>query len=390
MQIYDAEVFFKDWLFVFCDYKTKKFTTIVNSFEDLNSYYEAHKDDIWVGFNNKKYDQYIFKGILTGCDPYKISKHIIQNKNMGFSYSDKFKSIKMCNYDIYNTLQHGLKFYEGSMGDSIKESSVPFDIKRKLTDEEIKEVATYCRHDVEETIKIFFMKKDDFMAQLGLIKLVDSNNMNMMTRTQTQLAAIILGAEKINTNDEFDIDVPHNLKLKKYDYVREWYEDTTNMDYEKSLVTDVAGISTTFAFGGLHSAKEKYHYKGPILVMDVASLYPSLMINYDLLSRAVKNRQIYKDLRDKRLQYKKDKNPLQLPLKLVLNKTYGAMKDRNNPLYDARNCNRVCIYGQLLLLDLIEHLEPYCEIIQLIKWLKKNSLNSYKRCVWKKKKIIIC
>jgi DNA polymerase len=40
------------------------------------------------------------------------------------------------------------------------------------------------------------------------------------------------------------------------------------------------------------------------------------------------------------------------------------MKDKNNPLYDPRQANNVCVFGQLLLLDLMEHLEPYCEIIQ--------------------------
>src|SRR3712207_8214028 len=58
------------------------------------------------------------------------------------------------------------------------------------------------------------------------------------------------------------------------------------------------------------------------------------------------------------------RSPLQAPLKIVLNGTYGAMKDKYNPLYDPRQANRVCVYGQLLLLDLIEKLEPHCDIIQ--------------------------
>jgi hypothetical protein len=33
-------------------------------------------------------------------------------------------------------------------------------------------------------------------------------------------------------------------------------------------------------------------------------------------------------------------------------------------MFDPRQANNVCVSGQLLLLDLIEHLEPYCEIIQ--------------------------
>lgn len=46
------------------------------------------------------------------------------------------------------------------------------------------------------------------------------------------------------------------------------------------------------------------------------------------------------------------------------NSTYGAMKDQYNNLYDPRQANNVCVSGQLLLLDLIEHLEPVCDLIQ--------------------------
>lgn len=72
----------------------------------------------------------------------------------------------------------------------------------------------------------------------------------------------------------------------------------------------------------------------------------------------------YEDIYHQRLKYKAEKNPLQAPLKLVLNSTYGVMKDENNGLYDPLQANRVCIYGQLLLLDLIEKLESHCQIIQ--------------------------
>ena len=42
------------------------------------------------------------------------------------------------------------------------------------------------------------------------------------------------------------------------------------------------------------------------------------------------------------------------------------MKDKTNPAYDARNNNSMCINGQLMLLDLIEHLEvvPGFQLIQ--------------------------
>jgi DNA polymerase len=55
---------------------------------------------------------------------------------------------------------------------------------------------------------------------------------------------------------------------------------------------------------------------------------------------------------------------MQAPYKIVLNSTYGAMKDRGNALFDPRQANNVCVGGQLLLLDLIEMLEGHCQLIQ--------------------------
>ena len=360
MLVYDCEVFKCDWLFVFADLKNKSFTVIKNDATALIKFFETHKYEIWAGYNAKNYDQYIVKAILTKHDPYEVSKFIIAG-NQGFDYSDDFRTVNLYTYDIYNNLTHSLKFYEGSLGDSIEETTVPFDIDRKLTDEELKEVEKYCRHDVEETVKVLFETLPDFEAQLGLVKL---SRPQYLSKTQTQMASIILKAEKTDTYDEFKIDIPDTLKLDKYKFIADWYLDKENRSYDKSLETTVAGVPHSFAWGGVHGALEKYHHKGSILIMDVASLYPSLMIRYDLLSRAVKKPETYKELRDQRIEYKKKHNPLQLPLKLVLNKTYGAMKDKNNLLYDPRQANRVCIYGQLLILDLIEKLEPYCELLQ--------------------------
>ena len=360
MLVYDCEVFKCDWLFVFADLKNKSFTVIKNDATALIKFFETHKYEIWAGYNAKNYDQYIVKAILTKHDPYEVSKFIIAG-NQGFDYSDDFRVVNLYTYDIYNNLTHSLKFYEGSLGDSIEETTVPFDIDRKLTDEELKEVEKYCRHDVEETVKVLFETLPDFEAQLGLVKL---SRPQYLSKTQTQMASIILKAEKTDTYDEFKIDIPDTLKLDKYKFIADWYLDKENRSYDKSLETTVAGVLHSFAWGGVHGALEKYHHKGNILIMDVASLYPSLMIRYDLLSRAVKKPETYKELRDQRIEYKKKHNPLQLPLKLVLNKTYGAMKDKNNLLYDPRQANRVCVYGQLLILDLIEKLEPYCELLQ--------------------------
>lgn len=359
---YDFEVFEKDWLVVINQPHERKETVIANDRKQLLDFYEKHKSDIWVGFNSRHYDQYILKSILLDMNPKDVNDKIIIHEMNGWMISSNFNEIPLNNYDIMNNTDRGLKYYEGSLGNSIQESSIDFNIPRKLTDDELEEVIQYCKHDVEQTIEVFMEKYSDFSAQMELLKMFKLP-LSDISKTKVQLSAKILGAIKRKYNDEFDIDFPSTMKIKKYTAVIDWYKDLSNRDYTKSLDIKIAGISHSFGWGGVHGARENYIGEGYFINMDVASLYPSLMINYDLLSRSCKP-QKFKDIVELRLKYKAEKNPLQAPLKIVINGTYGASKDKMNPLYDPLQANRVCVYGQLLLLDLIEHLEPHCEIIQ--------------------------
>lgn len=356
----DFEVFAYDWLCVCIDPAVGR-KVIINDRNELRTYYEAHKTDVWIGFNIRHYDQYIFKGIMLDMDPKRLNDFIIVEGNEGWKYSDEFRKVPLYFYDVMNAIDRGLKYFEGSMGSDIKESSVPFDIKRKLTPDEIEETVRYCTHDVEQTMEVFVRRKDDFDAQLGLLRMFDLPLADI-SRTKVQLSAKILEAEKRSWHDEFDIDIPPTLKVERYTTVVDWYKDPSNYDYSKSLETTVAGVPHTFGWGGVHGARLNYVSEGFFVNMDVASLYPSLMIRYDLISRSC-NPEKFKDIVATRLRYKAEKNPLQAPLKIVINGTYGASKDRNNPLYDPRQANRVCVYGQLLLLDLIEHLEDAGAVI---------------------------
>lgn len=371
---YDFEVFQEDWLVVIIDMRERKEHVIINDSEQLEALYHANKNNIWVGFNSRHYDQYILKGILCGFDPKEINDFIIVLDRPGWQFSKAFNKIQLNNYDVMTGVDRGLKVYEGFMGNMIKESSVSFDIKRKLTEAELQETVRYCRHDVQQTIKVFLERIDDFNAQFELLKMFDMPLSNI-SKTKVQLSAQILDATKpiIPYDDEFDISFPETMSIKKYRSVIDWYKNPRNRKYnvdpndQKSkkmqLEIDVAGVPTVFGWGGVHGAKEKYVGEGYFINMDVASLYPSLMIRYNLHSRSC-NPQKFNEIVSLRLRYKHEKNPLQAPLKIVINGTYGAMKDKNNPLYDPRQANNVCVYGQLLLLDLMEHLEPYCEIIQ--------------------------
>ncbi|MFF3147775.1 hypothetical protein ACFVRU_40185 [Streptomyces sp. NPDC057927] len=94
----------------------------------------------------------------------------------------------------------------------------------------------------------------------------------------------------------------------------------------------------------------------------VYALYPALIILYDLMSRSVDGVDKFKEIRDTRLKYKAEKNPLQAPLKIAINSVYGCFGDQYNPLCDFRMMRSVCVAGMLLLTDLAEKIEDHCQI----------------------------
>ena len=354
---YDFEVFSHDWLVVIKDTSTRITHKILNDPEALRKVHEVHKDEIWVGYNSRSYDQYILKGILLGMDPKKINDHIIVKNLGGWQYSRLFNQVQLYNFDIMTDKFKGLKQLEGFMGNDIRETTVAFDIDRKLTPKEIDEVFFYCNHDVEQTMKVFINRKEEFDSQMNLIKTFKLP-LKYINKTKAQLSAIILEADKQEHDDEFDITIVDTLKLDKYKHIKEWYENPLNKDYKKSLEIEVAGVPHMFGWGGLHGARTKYQGEGIFVNSDVTSFYPSLMIEYSFLSRNVRRPEKFKDVYDMRVKLKREgKKAEQAPYKIVLNSTYGASKDKYNNLFDPLQANNVCINGQLMLLDLIEHVE---------------------------------
>ena len=362
---YDFEVFKEDWLAVFIDVTCRKEYVIVNDPDKLKTLYEANIKDIWVGFNNRHYDQYIMKDILLGMNPKRINDWIILEEREGWQFSKAFNKVPMINYDVMPNPPIGLKTMEGFLGSNIKETGVPFDINRKLTKAEIEETIKYCRHDVEQTIKIFLEKIDEFNAMHGIVQAFPQMvSLSNIGDSEARITAKVLECVKQDFNDEFDYFFLPCLRLNKYKYV---------------------------GFGGLHGAESKpIHKTGQILHVDVNNYYPSMLIAWGLVTRAATNDNytlVYKtrkSIKAKQIAAAKSGNKAeaknwkkaQLPYKKMLNALSGGMKDETNPAYDPRNNNCMCINGQLMLLDLIEHLEavPGFELIQsntdgLIIWI---------------------
>lgn len=368
MLFFDFEVFIKDWLVVILDMDNRKEHVIINSPSDLKQFYQEHKTDIWVGFNNHHYDDYILKGILCDMNPKEINDHIIIKEKAGWTFSNLFRSIPLLSYDVFQAkIDRGLKFFEGSLGNMVKESSIPFDIPRKLTEEELQETVKYCRHDVEQTVEVFMQRKADFDAIMSLIKMFpEVLSIRDIGLTKAQISAKILECEKVTRDDEFDLFVLPCIQIKKYRKAIDFYmsmKEKTNQKevYSESLNMIIAGIEHNISWGGIHAGKEKYQNLGhgrQIWHVDVASFYPRLMIFHNLLTRNSRKPEKFKMIYDRRIELKHaGKKKEQAPLKIVINGTYGISKARNSLAYDPRNANLICLNGQLMLIDLIEHLE---------------------------------
>ena len=68
--IFDCEVFAYDWLFVFKNKVTKEYTVIWNDNEAVEQF--MTQEPLLAGFNNKHYDQFILKAVLSGFTPEEI------------------------------------------------------------------------------------------------------------------------------------------------------------------------------------------------------------------------------------------------------------------------------------------------------------------------------
>ena len=411
---FDTEVFKYDWLFCAKDLTSNKDYCFWNDREAFADFYTDHRNDLWIGYNVSGYDQFIVKGILCGLNPYKISQHIIKDGKPGWSFSNAFRKVPLNFYDVMSNRNMGsLKTLEGFMGMDIEESSVDFNIDRPLNDEERDLTIHYCKHDVEATCEVLNKTMNMFSAHVSIINTFN-RPLRDMCKTQAQLAAKILDATPTTFNDYYDIRMPETLELTKYREVIDWfmnsYNDTVkemveageNPDdpdafakwfYSRSLEIDVASVPHVFGWGGVHGAISQYIHTCKddevLLMADVNQLYPSLMVKYNILSRAVHHPERFEIILDTSLRLKDEgKKKEREPYKLINNIAYGASGDKYNAMYDPLHRNLVCVFGQVLLLDLIEKIEPVCKLIQsntdgVLLLVKKKDLDTLENIIHK-------
>ena len=368
----DFEVYKYDWCVTFIDVINDIETIIVNDRKGLIKFYYQHKDDLFFAFNNRNYDNFIFKGIILGMNPKEINDKIVYDGLKGFQISDKFKDVQLYAFDCY-ILNHSLKQFESFLQLEINEDHTPFDIDRIITEEEWIEILKYNRHDVTSCIEVFIRNPYTYEAHMGLIDMFDYLSFNAINKTSAQIVADILKCKKgtHDDSDQWNIVCPPNLEVKKYKHVIDWFLNPQNHDLSKKADFEIMGLKHTIGWGGIHASVSKEYVDnkdgGLILHIDVNSYYPSLLIfgkvypenkTIGELAFGKEGIKIYEEIYNKRLQLKREgKKKEQAPLKIVLNGTYGILRDKNSNAYYPRGATLISVYGQMYLVDLIEHLE---------------------------------
>ena len=379
--IFDSEVFRYDWLFVFKELDQDDWTVIYNDQDALEEFMNRHP---WLcGFNNKHYDNHILRAALSGYEPSQIKEVSDQIIYGASGWTLVPEKISFDSFDLMDDCQIGLslKAIEAHLGMPITESSIPFDIDRKLTSDEMQETIHYCKADVAATEKLYHLREGYLDSKRTVGEMAGISPAEALSMTNAKLTARFLGAvsPEQDRTDERAYQIPANLKTEYIPQeVLDFFDrmkDPSLSDEEvfgSKLDIEVGGTPCTIGFGGIHGALPNYREEATatrtIRNKDVASYYPNLMRVMGYCSRNMSDPARYTATIQRRIEAKKkgDRDTAN-SLKLVLNTTYGAMLNRFNPLYDPLMGRSVCISGQLYLLELARHLVEECKSLRIVQ-----------------------
>lgn len=345
-----------------------------------------------VGYNIKYYDLMIANAIYQGFSPQqiKIVNDLIIIPNCQWTTKEHIKlqpfAKKKLGGVVYQDLlddnDGSLKEKEAILGLDILESSVDFN-KEDLTEEDKADIIYYNKHDVYACMYFYLKVMKGYVKNKLLIgKKFGIPEAECYMCTNANLVARALGAQRVSFLDaeKIEIDLPKkitqycydNLPSKVLDQVRTHTSTPTMRLFDNSV---------DFGNGGLHSVYSNNLYvesddEWMLMNKDAASYYPSMLIQFECLSRCVHNPKVFKDIYDERIYLKhkpdktQDEEDSQLANKLVLNTTFGASGNKYLALYDPYMCTRCCRVGQIFLASLA------CKLTRNIPGLKVIQTNT--------------
>ena len=412
--VYDIEVFPNVFHAVLYDTELKTRTCIEiserkNDIRDLIQLFTEGDNKIFVGYNNHHYDDVIinyiidFKDKLTDLPYWRIcqslfnlSSYIVKDEEGSrerlkrWKYAHYFKSMDLLTMQFSQKLRVGLKTMQVTMHyKNVQEYDGDFD--QNLPLDKIDEMIAYNINDVESTTELLSRLKDQVELRLFIEKEhgIDCLSMDSVKMAETFLLEKYSQKSGIPKNVIKEMRSPmdyiplkdvilpfiqyKNPKLQDVleDMKKQIVYSKERKGYENKFV--ISNVVYSVGVGGIHSIHTPKIFRPGedefIGHADVASMYPSLLIEYQWGPRHLGKLfcDLFAGLKAERLEAKhtgqKVKN---LFLKIVLNSPTGKMQQEVSWMYDPFNVFKIRINGQLILLMLVDRLlDLGCEIIQV-------------------------
>lgn len=331
--IYDIEVFSDDWIVVARKpEKGSPYTVIHNDNYHLREFL-SNIPDIIGGFNNKHYDDYVMMVMLNGGSNVEVKRcnDFIINGGKPWEFPFiQYQKKPFKSFDLRDDIADpgiSLKAIEGNLKLPIVESSVPFDIDRPLTPEELEEVIRYCKYDVDSTVRLYWERKKNYLdAKILAGSIYGIDPLDALGYTNARLSAEALEAKYTERYDERDYVVPEKLPKDKIPkIVLDFFlqiqdksipdaklfgagKGSKGMTLDLILRTGGGECPVKFAWGGVHGAPPCITIDSDdeylLFMDDVGSLYPNSKINFGYCSRSMKDPGAYRKLVELRLDFK--------------------------------------------------------------------------------------
>ena len=411
--VYDVEIFPN--CFHLCSKNTEtgqlykfEISERVNQLTELVNFF-LDDDKLHCGYNNHHYDDVIVNYIidyyktLIGlpywriCQSlYNLSQTIVEDEDGNrekikrWKYAHFFKSFDLLTMQFSQKLRVGLKTMQVTMHyKNVQEYDGDFN--QFLPSDEIDKMIAYNINDVESTTELLNRLKDQIDLRLFIEQEhgIDCLSMDSVKMAETFLLEEYSKKSGIPKNVIKEMRSPmdyiplkdvilpfiryKNPKLQDVleDMKKQIVYSKERKGYEKKFV--LSNVVYSVGVGGIHSIHTPKIFlpkDGEFIGhADVKSMYPSLLIKYQLGPRHLGKLfcDIFSQIYDERVEAKhtgqKVKN---LFLKIVLNSPTGKMQQEVSWMYDPFNVFKIRINGQLILLMLVDRLlELGCEIIQV-------------------------
>lgn len=388
-----------------------KFFKQVDKYITWGDYYTTNinipANIIFCGYNNLHYDNPIINYIIEYEDklmqyniPTICSSIFNLSKTITTSSEDNIDAWKHWKYQIwFDTFDILTMLYSNKLRVGLKEIQVTMqypnvqefvcDWTKPLPLEDFDSMIDYNINDIESTSELLNRCKKDVDLRIAIedeygVRVLSKDGVNIGMKILTQK---YLEKTGLTWWDIKDLRSPMSviplkdviLPFIKYDspILQRVLDDMKNQivspgrkGYENKFVFN--NLRYSVGVGGIHSVNSPEiiipRDDEMLIDIDVASLYPSMLIEYEFYPKHLGKEflEVYKQIKDERIEAKHNGDKVKNEtLKLALNGLSGNLQNEHNFCYSPFAVMQIRINGQLLLLMLAEKLTQIgCRIVQ--------------------------